>query len=85
MGFTQCGQYMLSYTTRSCSVASDHPIYALSSEYELYVWRFSPGVPLRFVSKQRIFSHFKSPYPLDSIMFMQFPHDVTKIVCYGNE
>ncbi|KAF7287328.1 hypothetical protein GWI33_001691 [Rhynchophorus ferrugineus] len=87
MGFTLCGQYFLSYTEKVYEMPSrdQYSMYLFNTpyEYELYIWRFVPGYQLKFISKHKIFSHLKGDYVLDKIMFMQFPNDIHKVVCYG--
>ncbi|XP_030762754.1 uncharacterized protein LOC115887458 [Sitophilus oryzae] len=88
MGFTLCGQYFLSYTEKVFESTSSRDPYNMfffihPYEYELYIWRFVPGLKLQFVSRHKIFCHLKGDYVLDKIMFMQFPNDVHKVVCYG--
>lgn len=82
MGFTMCGQYFLSYTEKMYEDLG--PLnFNTTYEYELYLWRFVPGQKLNCFSKHKIFKHLKGSDVLDKIMFMQFPKDVHKIVCYG--
>ncbi|KAJ8976440.1 hypothetical protein NQ317_016059 [Molorchus minor] len=82
MGFTMCGQYFISYTEKMYEDMG--PLsFNTSYEYELYLWRFVPGHKLKFISKHKIFKHLKGSYVLDRIMFMQFPKDLHKLVCYG--
>jgi hypothetical protein len=82
MGFTLCGQYFISFTERTFEHLLPYNFNA-SYEYELYLWRFVPGEKLRYVSKHRIFKHLRGLEVLDKIMFMQFPMDPHKILCYG--
>ncbi|KAF2901302.1 hypothetical protein ILUMI_04880 [Ignelater luminosus] len=84
MGFTLCGNFFISYTTRlgeptSISSSNCFP----SIEYELHVWRFIPGQQLQYVTKHRIFKLFKSSLMLDEVTFMQFPLDPYKLICYA--
>ncbi|XP_056633600.1 uncharacterized protein LOC130443138 [Diorhabda sublineata] len=82
MGFTMCGQYFISYTEKLCEELG--PLHFVTSyEYELFLWRFVPGKKLQFISKHKIFKHLKGSDAVDKIMFMQFPRDLYKIVCYG--
>uniref|UniRef100_A0A6P7G6A3 Uncharacterized protein LOC114338216 n=1 Tax=Diabrotica virgifera virgifera TaxID=50390 RepID=A0A6P7G6A3_DIAVI len=85
MGFTMCGQYFISYTEKMCEDLG--PLsFNTSYEYDLYIWRFVPGQKLHFVSKHKIFKHLKGSsdvHVLDKVMFMQFPKDLYKLVCYG--
>lgn len=85
MGFTLCGQYFLSYTEKQYQAPTQNllSLYESTYEYDLYIWRFIPGQKLKHVSKHKIFNHLKGDYVLDRIMFMQFPNDMHKIVCYG--
>ncbi|XP_050310223.1 DDB1- and CUL4-associated factor 15 isoform X4 [Anthonomus grandis grandis] len=90
MGFTLCGQYFLSYTETQNQGNQPHTgrlflFDASEYKYELHIWRFVPGKKLQLVSKHRIFNHLKCGSVLDKIMFMQFPNDVHKIVCYGHD
>ncbi|XP_068898023.1 uncharacterized protein [Tenebrio molitor] len=82
MGFTLCGQYFISFTERTFEHLLPYNFNA-SYEYELYLWRFVPGEKLRYVSKHRIFKHLRGLEVLDKIMFVQFPMDPHKILCYG--
>lgn len=75
MGFTLCGKYFISFKE---DISED-----LTVEYELYIWRFVPGRPLCFISKHRIFKLLKNSGGLDEIMFLQYPTDPYKIICYG--
>ncbi|XP_018575808.1 uncharacterized protein LOC108914464 [Anoplophora glabripennis] len=82
MGFTMCGQYFLSYTEKMYEDLG--PLnFNTTYEYELYLWKFIPGQKLICFSKHKIFKHLKGSEVLDKIMFMQFPKDMYKIVCYG--
>lgn len=82
MGFTLCGQYFISFTERSFESVFPFNLNA-SCEYELYLWRFVPGEKLKYVSKHRIFKPMRELVVLDKIVFMQFPMDPHKILCYG--
>ncbi|CAH1155849.1 unnamed protein product [Phaedon cochleariae] len=87
MGFTMCGQFFISYTEKMYQYEGPqnfNPTY----EYELYLWRFIPGQKLKLSSKHKIFKHhnnlhLKGSEVLDKVMFLQFPRDYHKIVCYG--
>ncbi|XP_060528755.1 uncharacterized protein LOC132703484 [Cylas formicarius] len=90
MGFTTCGQYFLSYTERVYDDPRPQTVnrtYMFNEmyEYELYIWRFLPGSHLQFTSKHKIFKHLNGAIALDKVMFMQFPGNLHKIVCYGLE
>lgn len=78
MGFTLCSNFFISY--KETYVESD---FIPTIEYELYVWRFYPGKTLQFVSKHRLFKLYKGSVDLEDIMFMQYPTDPYKILCYG--
>lgn len=78
MGFTLCGKYFISYKEKII-INMD-----ISVEYEVYIWRFSPGQKLKFISKHRIFKLLKGSDGLDEIMFLQFPTDPYKVICYGS-
>uniref|UniRef100_A0A1Y1K8R7 DDB1- and CUL4-associated factor 15 WD40 repeat-containing domain-containing protein n=1 Tax=Photinus pyralis TaxID=7054 RepID=A0A1Y1K8R7_PHOPY len=82
MGFTLCGRFFISYTTKLGESNSSAVLFP-SVEYVLYIWRFVPGQTLRYVGKHRIFRLFKSSLGLDEVMFMQFPLDPYKIICYA--
>lgn len=81
MGFTLCGRFVISYTEKVCE--PDQVTIFAPVDYELYIWRFIPGQQLQYVSKHRIFKLYKSLDILDEIMFMQFPVDPYKLICYG--
>lgn len=82
MGFTMCGQYVLSYTEKILGL---EPLtFNPSNEYEIHLWKFIPGQKLNFISKHKIFKHFKGLDVLNKIMFLQFPRDYHKVVCYGS-
>ncbi|EFA10338.2 uncharacterized protein LOC100141521 [Tribolium castaneum] len=86
MGFTLCGQYFLSFTERpleSVNQVAPSLFFNGCYEYELYLWRFIPGEKLKYVSKHTIFKHLRGMGVLDKIMFMQFPMDPHKVLCYG--
>lgn len=87
MGFTMCGQYVLSYTQKESATTSDGitPLPLATYDYDLYVWRFCPKKRFQLVSKHKLFNYLRGTHQLDRIFFMQFPNDVHKIVCYGNE
>lgn len=78
MGFTLCGNFFISY--KETFVEAE---FIPSIEYELYVWRFSPGKMLEYISKHRIFKLHKGSIELEDITFMQYPTDPYKILCYG--
>lgn len=81
MGFTMCGQYVLSYTER---ILEEEPLnFNPSYEYEIHLWKFVPGEKLKFIFKQKIFKHLKGLDAVNKVMFMQFPRDYHKVVCYG--
>ncbi|KAF5286641.1 hypothetical protein FQA39_LY16215 [Lamprigera yunnana] len=83
MGFTLCGKFFISYTTKLGEPTSSTASLFPSVEYELYIWRFIPGQTLQFVGKHRIFKLFKSSLGLDEVTFMQFPLDPYKMICYA--
>lgn len=82
MGFTLCGQYVLSYTEKIFGGIEPHN-FNTSNEYEIYLWKFAPGEKLTFISKHKIFKLLKGLDVLNKVMFMQFPRDFHKVVCYG--
>ncbi|KAL3267973.1 hypothetical protein HHI36_007109 [Cryptolaemus montrouzieri] len=85
MGFTICGTYFLSFTEKGVGVEPDI-LYMLNTsyEYELHLWRFQPGMKLKYLTKYRIFKQLQDcSNVLDNVMFMQFPQDPHKIICYG--
>ncbi|KAK9881702.1 hypothetical protein WA026_017221 [Henosepilachna vigintioctopunctata] len=85
MGFTLCGTYFLSFTEKGVGAEADI-LYMLNTsyEYELHLWRFQPGMDLKYLTKYRIFKQLQdSSNVLDNVMFMQFPLDPHKIICYG--
>ncbi|XP_066151701.1 uncharacterized protein [Euwallacea fornicatus] len=88
MGFTLCGQYLLSFTVKEQPPPPNQSLlsaimYLASYEYILHVWKFNPCEKLQYVSHHKIFNHIQGPCHLDRIMFMQFPNDMHKVVCYG--
>lgn len=83
MGFTLCGQFFISYTTRSGEPVSNIGNLFPSVEYDLYIWKFVHGQKLQYISTHRIFKLFKSSLGLDEITFMQCPQDPSKIICYA--
>lgn len=83
MGFTICGQYCITYTEKERVNDNPNAFYLCTVEYEVYLWRFSPGKKLNFLSKHRMFKHLVGSAVLDKIMIMQFPMDAQKIICYG--
>ncbi|XP_023015057.2 uncharacterized protein isoform X1 [Leptinotarsa decemlineata] len=87
MGFTMCGQYFVSYTEKMYQYMGPQN-FSPTYEYELFLWRFVPGQKLTLLSKHKIFKHhnnlnLKGSEVLDKVMFLQFPRDLYKIVCYG--
>lgn len=81
MGFTICGRFFISYKE---NVIEDSIGLFPIIGYELYIWKFAPGQYLKFISKHRIFKLLKGSCELDEIMFLQFPTDPYKIICYGS-
>lgn len=86
MGFTVCGSYFLSFTEKSAGSDQDilYNMLNTSYEYELHLWRFQPGKELKYITRYKIFKQLQdSTNLLDNVMFMQFPFDPYKIICYG--
>lgn len=84
MGFTICGQYLLSYTwTAEENTDNLQPIQLFCIMYYLYVWRYAPGQRLTMVSKQTIFRHCRTQQQFLDVTFSQWPTDKTKVVAYG--
>lgn len=81
MGFTMCGQYVLSYTEKMLEEEMLNLVTLY--EYEIHLWKFVPGEKLQFIFKQKIFKHLKGLDAVNKVMFMQFPRDYHKVVCYG--
>ncbi|KAG5876233.1 hypothetical protein JTB14_000877 [Gonioctena quinquepunctata] len=87
MGFTMCGQYFVSYTEKMYQYMGPQH-FSPTYEYELFLWRFVPGQKFSLLSRHKIFKHhnnlnIKGSEVLDKVMFLQFPRDLYKIVCYG--
>ncbi|XP_045473770.1 uncharacterized protein LOC123680111 isoform X1 [Harmonia axyridis] len=85
MGFTVCGTYFLSFTEKNAGLDQDI-LYMLNAsyEYELHLWKFQPGKELKYLTSYKIFKQLQdSTNVLDNVMFMQFPLDPYKIICYG--
>lgn len=80
MGFTICGQYVLSYTWTTEEDLQSAEMYSFI--YYLHVWRYAPGHRLNMVCKQKIFRNSK-PQELLDISFSQWPTDRNKIVAFG--
>lgn len=83
MGFTICGQYLLSYTWNEEETADNHPTQFFCVVYHLYVWRYAPGQRLKMVSKQTIFRHCRTQEQFLDVTFSQWPTDRNKVVAYG--
>ncbi|KAL1490181.1 hypothetical protein ABEB36_012915 [Hypothenemus hampei] len=83
MGFTLCGQYFLSFAEKHISQPYRMPLEQYEYEYELFIWRFNPGEKLTYYSTHKIFNYAKGNCILDRIIFMQFPNDTSKLICYG--
>nr|XP_022909123.1 uncharacterized protein LOC111420381 [Onthophagus taurus] len=81
MGFTLCGQYVVSFMEK---YVEGRLILLPDPEYELYIWRFVPGKRLRLVAKYPIFKLLQGQCVLREIVFMQFPTDPFRLICYGS-
>lgn len=81
MGFTICGKFLISYKVKSEDTAST---FIPNLEYEIYIWRWLDRDRIRFAAKHRIFKSLKDPAELDDVMFLQFPSDPHKLICYGS-
>lgn len=85
MGFTLCGKYFVSFFERITPEIEPYP-FLMTYEYYLYLWKFRPGKELKYANKYRIFKHCNGSddiLDLDSVKFMQYPHDPNRIVCFG--
>ncbi|XP_076030743.1 uncharacterized protein LOC143018969 isoform X2 [Oratosquilla oratoria] len=83
LGFTKCGQFVLSYT-HSCDT-DDHTLQMIH-RYRLHWWLFVPYAPLRKVAEVMLFGDQdlqESVYENIFISVCQWPKDLAKILVYG--
>ncbi|KAK7054582.1 DDB1-and CUL4-substrate receptor 15, WD repeat, partial [Halocaridina rubra] len=83
LGFTKCGQFLLSYT--HSSDADDHTLQMIH-RYRLHWWVFVPYAPLRKVAEVMLFGDQHLQESLHENIFIsvcQWPRDLSKIVVYG--
>lgn len=83
LGFTKCGQFVLSYT-HSCDT-DDHTLQMIH-RYRLHWWVFVPYAPLRKVAEVMLFGDQdlqESLYENIFISLCQWPRDLSKILVYG--
>ncbi|XP_063606430.1 uncharacterized protein LOC134781245 [Penaeus indicus] len=83
LGFTKCGQFVLSYT-HSCDT-DDHTLQMIH-RYRLHWWVFVPYAPLRKVAEVMLFGDQdlqESVYENIFISVCQWPKDLSKILVYG--
>ncbi|KAG7154412.1 DDB1- and CUL4-associated factor 15-like, partial [Homarus americanus] len=83
LGFTKCGQFVLSYT-HSCDT-DDHTLQMIH-RYRLHWWVFVPYAPLRKVAEVMLFGDQdlqESLYENFFISLCQWPRDLSKILVYG--
>lgn len=84
LGFTKCGQFLLSYT-HSCDT-DDHTL-QMVHRYRLHWWVFVPYAPLRKVAEVFLFGDQdlqESIYDNIFISVCQWPRDLSKILVYGS-
>ncbi|XP_064106523.1 uncharacterized protein LOC135215584 isoform X1 [Macrobrachium nipponense] len=83
LGFTKCGQFVLSYT-HSCDT-DDHTL-QIMHRYRLHWWVFVPYAPLRKVAEVMLFGDQDLQESLCENVFIsvcQWPKDMSKIFVYG--
>ncbi|XP_045622574.1 uncharacterized protein [Procambarus clarkii] len=83
LGFTKCGQFVLSYT-HSCDT-DDHTLQMIH-RYRLHWWVFIPYAPLRKVAEVMLFGDQDLQEGLYENIFIslcQWPRDLSKILVYG--
>ncbi|XP_050712340.1 uncharacterized protein LOC126996160 isoform X2 [Eriocheir sinensis] len=85
LGFTKCGQFVLSYTHSSDT--DDHTL-QMEHRYRLHWWVFVPYSPLRKVAEVMLFGDQTlqaNVYAFENVFISlcQWPRDMSKILVYG--
>ena len=82
LGFTKCGQFLLSYTQTTVDVDLARDI-NIRFNYYLHFWLFVPSRRTKKVGEVLLFSDDGATGNLH-ISFSQWPHDEGKLVVYGS-
>jgi len=82
LGFTKCGQYLLSYT--QTGTESDQFDISFCYHYRLHWWLFQPYSKARKVSEVTLFTN-QGVFGNLSISVCQWPHDRSRLVVYGQQ
>ena len=82
LGFSKCGQFLLSYT--QTSTENEQFDLSFNYYYRLHWWLFTPYSKARKVAEVTLFTN-QGVYGNLHISFCQWPSDVSRVVVYGYE
>ena len=82
LGFSKCGQFLLSYT--QTSTENEQFDLSFNYYYRLHWWLFTPYSKARKVAEVTLFTD-QGVYGNLHISFCQWPGDMTRVVVYGYE
>lgn len=82
LGFSKCGQFLLSYTQSSSDVNVAESFLSIKYNYRLHWWLFVPYRRAKKVAEAMLFSNQGAIGGLH-ISFCQWPGDWTKLMVYG--